>query len=165
MEHCDLVTLPMGWTNSRSLFFMMMSPTSFSLKSHISQSLISNDVLVKGSKSHYIQEDGFVWNNSTESRNASLCLGALYQLESHSPAHEILWRDLLWQETMALCSEIWVIGHYCTYEGQVADELQIAAIKNWGPCHSLSEVWAFLGTIGVLRIFIRNFAHCAHELV
>ena len=61
--------------------------------------------------------------------------------------------------------KFWVIGHYCTYEGQVADELRIAAIKNWGPCHSLSKIQAFLDTIGVLRIFIRNFAHCMHELV
>jgi hypothetical protein len=35
----------------------------------------------------------------------------------------------------------------------------------WGPCSTLSEVCAFLGTIGVCRIFIRNFAHRAHPLV
>jgi len=51
----------------------------------------------------------FVRNNSTESRNSLLCLGTLYQLESHSSAHEILRRDLLWQEAMALCSKI--LGH------------------------------------------------------
>jgi len=61
--------------------------------------------------------------------------------------------------------KFWVIGHCCTYEGWVTDELHIASIKNWGPCYSLSEVQAFLGTIGVLWIFICNFAHCAHELV
>jgi hypothetical protein len=29
----------------------------------------------------------------------------------------------------------------------------------------LSEVHAFLGTVGVMRIFIRNFAHRVHHLV
>src|SRR6202453_4266202 len=34
-----------------------------------------------------------------------------------------------------------------------------------GPCGNLSEVRAFLGTIGVIRIFIRDFALCANPLV
>jgi len=37
-------------------------------------------------------------------------------------------------------------------------------VVNWGPCRDLSDVRAFLGTIGVARIFIRNFAHRAHHL-
>jgi hypothetical protein len=39
------------------------------------------------------------------------------------------------------------------------------SIINWGPCENLSDVRAFLGTIGVCRLFIRNFAHRAHHLV
>ena len=38
-------------------------------------------------------------------------------------------------------------------------------IVNWGPCQDLSDIQAFLGTIGVCRLFIRNFAHRAHHLV
>src|ERR1700677_1969902 len=34
-----------------------------------------------------------------------------------------------------------------------------------GPCGNLSEVRAFLGTIGVVRIFIRDFALRANPLV
>ncbi|ETW78933.1 hypothetical protein HETIRDRAFT_453476 [Heterobasidion irregulare TC 32-1] len=34
----------------------------------------------------------------------------------------------------------------------------------WGPCRDLSDVRAFLGTIGVVWIFIQNFAHRAHAL-
>jgi hypothetical protein len=41
----------------------------------------------------------------------------------------------------------------------------VDAIGNWGPCKTLSEVCAFLGTVGVMRIFIRNFAHRVHHLV
>jgi hypothetical protein len=36
---------------------------------------------------------------------------------------------------------------------------------NWGPCKDLSDVRAFLGTIGVCRLFIKNFSHRAHQLV
>jgi hypothetical protein len=66
---------------------------------------------------------------------------------------------------LQLCVEkFWVLRHCCTFEGRIADESRVVAIKNWGPCTMLSEVRAFLGTVGVLRIFIRNFAHRAHHL-
>ena len=55
--------------------------------------------------------------------------------------------------------------HCWTYEGWIPDEKKVAVIKNWGPCNSLTGVHAFLGTVGVLCIFIRNFAHQAHDLV
>jgi hypothetical protein len=67
---------------------------------------------------------------------------------------------------LALCVErFWVVGHCCTSEGQIADESRVDAIRNWGPCKTLSEVHAFLGTVGVMWIFIRNFAHRVHHLV
>ena len=39
------------------------------------------------------------------------------------------------------------------------------AIHNWQPCKSLSEVCVFLGTVGIARIFIHNFAKRANTLV
>lgn len=51
-----------------------------------------------------------------------------------------------------------VVGHHSTSES-LPNESRVAVIKNWGPCKDLSEVHAFLGTVGVTRIFIRNFAH------
>jgi hypothetical protein len=67
---------------------------------------------------------------------------------------------------LVLCApEITVVGHVCTYKGRIADKSRVAAIRNWGPCQSLSEVHVFLGTIGVCRIFICNFAHRAHPLM
>jgi len=61
--------------------------------------------------------------------------------------------------------EIIVLGHRCTHEGRLPDESHIIAIRNWRPCENLSEVRAFLGTIGAIRIFIRNFVLRAHHLV
>jgi hypothetical protein len=39
---------------------------------------------------------------------------------------------------------------------------RVSAIVNWGPCNSLSEVRAFLGTMGVVR---KDFAYRAHALI
>ena len=61
--------------------------------------------------------------------------------------------------------EITVVGYYCTYEGQKVNEKRIAAIKNWEPCKMLSEVKAYLGTVGVVWHFIKNFTYHAHPLV
>src|ERR1700676_2914676 len=38
-------------------------------------------------------------------------------------------------------------------------------MRKWGACRTLTEVKAFLGTIGVCRIFIRNFAQRASPLI
>jgi hypothetical protein len=61
--------------------------------------------------------------------------------------------------------EIFVLGHRCTPEGRLPNELRVSAIWKWGPCQSLSEVHAFLGTVGVVQIFIKNFSLCAHPLI
>ena len=67
---------------------------------------------------------------------------------------------------LLLCVEkFWVVGHYCTREGRIADESRIVPIRDCTVCANKSDVRSFLGTVGVLRIFIRNFAHRAHHLV
>ena len=67
---------------------------------------------------------------------------------------------------LTLCApEITVVGHRCTQEGRLPDRSRVEKIEKWGPCKDLSDVRAFLGTIGVCRMFIKNFAHRAHHLV
>ena len=62
-----------------------------------------------------------------------------------------------------LCAEeITVVGHRCTPDGRLPDESRVEKVLNWGPCIDVSDVRAFLGTIGVCRMFIRNFAHRAN---
>jgi len=160
----QLVTLPMGWMNSVPIFH---DDVTYILQPEIPHLTIPyiNDIPVKGPKSRYIQDDGsfetipqnsgirrFVWEHFINLNCIAQCMkycGGTFS------------RKKLW-----LCiPKFWVIGHCYTYEGRVTDESRIASIKNWGPCYSLSEVQAFLGTIGVLWIFICNFAHCAHGLI
>ncbi|THH15796.1 hypothetical protein EW146_g4731 [Bondarzewia mesenterica] len=64
-----------------------------------------------------------------------------------------------------LCSpKITVVRHRCTPNSRLPEEPRVEKIINWGPCRDLSDVRAFLGTIGIIRIFIRNFAHCVYAL-
>ena len=67
---------------------------------------------------------------------------------------------------LLLCvNKFWVVGHCYTREGHIVDNSRIVAIKDWTVCSNKSNACSFLGTIGVVRIFIRNFAHRAHHLV
>ena len=68
------------------------------------------------------------------------------------------------KKSLVCAREITVVGHVCTPEGRVPDPVKVDKIVNWGPCADLSEVCAFLGTVGVVRVFIRNFARLAHPL-
>ena len=57
------------------------------------------------------------------------------------------------------------VGHHCMPQGRLPDVTRIDKITNWGPCKTLSNVWAFLGTVGMCHIFIPNFSWCANPLV
>ena len=70
-----------------------------------------------------------------------------------------------WYKSILFVPEITVLGHRCTAKGHLPDQDRLAKIVNWGPCKDLTNVHAFVGTIGVCRLFIKNFAHCAHHLV
>src|SRR6202020_1729716 len=159
-----LVTLPMGWTNSVPIFH---DDVTFILQPEIPSVTIPyiDDVPIKGPATQYIRNNGsyetipenpgirrFVWehfnNLNRVVQRMKYCGGTFSGLK------------------LAVCvEEIIVVGHRCTYTGRLPDKDNAATIRNWGPCKSLSDVRAFLGTVGVCRIFIRNFAHRAHHLV
>ena len=58
-----------------------------------------------------------------------------------------------------------MVGSRCTPIGRLPERERVDAISNWQACKTLSEVRAFLGTVGVTRIFIRDFARRANALV
>ena len=68
-------------------------------------------------------------------------------------------------KTRLCVPKITVLGHRCTFEGWLPNQGWVEKVVNWGPCKDLTNVRAFLGTIGVCRLFIQNFAHRAHHLV
>ncbi|KNZ80717.1 hypothetical protein J132_04691, partial [Termitomyces sp. J132] len=66
---------------------------------------------------------------------------------------------------LVLCTPTFkILGHICMPSSCVPDESHLALLEHWGPCKLLSEVWAFLSMVGILRILIKNFAHHAHNL-
>ena len=58
-----------------------------------------------------------------------------------------------------------MLGHKCTYEGRIPDESKTAKIQSWPPCKTVTDVRAFLGTAGTMRIWIKNFSTIARPLV
>ena len=159
-----LVTLPMGWTNSVPIFHDDVTEI---LRPEIPEYTIPyiDDVPVRGPASQYILPDGsfetipenngvrrFFWEHINNVNRIVQCIK--YSGGTFSG-----------HKSWICCAEITVLGHRCTTQGRLPDESKVAAIRNWGPCKDLSEVRAFLGTIGLLRIFIKDFAKRASPLV
>jgi hypothetical protein len=159
-----LTTLPMGWTNSVPIFHDDVSHILQDEIPHVTQPYI-DDVPVRGPATQYIQENGepetisdnpgirrFVWEHFQD-------LNRVVQRMKYSGGTFSGYKS-------TLCApEITVLGHRCTIDGRLPDTSRVSKIVNWGPCKDLTDVRAFVGTIGVCRLFIRNFAHRAHHLV
>src|SRR6202789_3850754 len=159
-----LVTLPMGWTNSVPIFH---DDVTFILKPEIPDVAIPyiDDVPIRGPEGRYILPDGteeripdnpgirrFVWehfqNVNRVVQRTKYCGGTYSGFKSTLCAEEIV-----------------AVGHRCTSQGRLPDQKYVDKITKWGPCKSVSEIRAFLGTIGVCRMFIQNFARRANSLV
>jgi hypothetical protein len=159
-----LVTLPMGWTNSVPIFH---DDVTFILQAEIPHTTIPyiDDVPVKKPKSTYLKTDG---SFETIPANPGIRRFIWKHFEN---LNRIVQRMKYCGGTFSgpklyLCvPEIFVLGHRCTPEGRLPDESRVSAIRKWGPCQTLSEVHAFLGTVGVVQIFIKNFALHAHSLI
>ena len=61
--------------------------------------------------------------------------------------------------------EVIILGHKCTYEGRIPEDSKTAKIHTWPPCKNVTDIWAFLGTAGTMRIWIRNYSAIARPLV
>jgi hypothetical protein len=57
-----------------------------------------------------------------------------------------------------------VVGHICSYEGRRLSVDRIGVIIRWGPLKDVSGVRQFLGTIGVLHMFIKDYGKLAQPI-
>jgi hypothetical protein len=159
-----LVTLPMGWTNSVPIFH---DDVTFILQPEIPNTTVPyiDDVPICGPAERYILPDG------TEERIPDNPSIRRFIWEHFQGLNRVVQRTKYCGGTYSgpktvLCTEeITVVGHRCTPSGRLPDPSRVDKIVKWGPCRDLSEVRAFLGTIGVCRIFIANFAKRANALV
>lgn len=158
-----LVTLPMGWTNSVPIFHDDVTHILQPEIPHITIPYI-DDVPIRGPASDYKKEDGsyvmipsnpgirrFVWEHFNNVNR--ICQRMKYCGGTFSG-----------HKAVVIAEEITVVGHRCTPKGRLPDTASVAKIVKWGPCKDLSDVRSFLGTIGVARIFIKDFALKANPL-
>jgi hypothetical protein len=159
-----LVTLPMGWTNSVPIFH---DDVSYILRDEIPEFTIPyiDDVPVKGPKHRYLLPDG------TEERTKENPGVRRFFIEHMNIINRVVQRikysggTFSGYKSLVCAEEVVVLGHQCTPQGRLPDKTKVAAVQKWGPCSTLSEVRAFLGTVGVLRIFIKNFSQRANALI
>src|SRR6202789_280427 len=158
-----LVTLPMGWTNSVPIFH---DDVTCILQPEIPDVTVPyiDDVPVKGPKSRYQLADGsyemipenlgirrFVWehfqNVNRVVQRMKYCGGTFSGFK-----------------TLLCAEEITVVGHRCTIHGRLPETDRVGVIDRWPACKSVTDVRMFLGTVGVCRVFIKDFAKLAGPL-
>ena len=158
-----LVTLPMGWTNSVPIFH---EDVTYILQPEIPHTTIPyvDDVPIRGPANRYLTKDG---SPETHPDNSGI---QHFVWEHFQGLNRVVQRMKYCGGTFSgykaiLCAEeITVVGHRCMPDGRLPDESRVEKVLNWGPCIDVSDVRAFLGTIGVCHMFIRNFAHRANPL-
>jgi transposase InsO family protein len=158
-----LTAIPMGYTNSVQI---MQGDFEFILQPEIPTYTrpFLDDAPVKGPKTRYMNENGtyqviaanpgvrrFVWEHLTN-------MNRIIQRVKHAGG------TLSGKKVEVCVPEITVVGHRITQEGRIAEPSKVQKIKDWPPCTNLSEVRAFLGTCGTLRIFIKNYSQVSQPL-
>ncbi|THH07693.1 hypothetical protein EW146_g9236 [Bondarzewia mesenterica] len=153
----------MGWTNLVPIFH---DDVTFILQPKIPDTTIPyiDDIPVHGLATQYLLPDGSPETHLDNPRIRRF-IWEHFQSLNHIVQRMKYSGGTFFGHKAILCSpKIIVVGHCCTPNGRLPEESHVEKIINWGPCRDLSDVRAFLETIGVIRIFIRNFAHHAHAL-
>ena len=159
-----LTSIPMGYMNSVQIFH---SDITFLLQEEIPHVTVPflDDIPVKGPVSRYQLDSGgyetipenqnirkFVWEHMQNVNRVVQRIkhtgGTFSALKSHICVEAAL-----------------VVGHKCTIEGRMPNEDRIQKIIDWPICRNLTEVRGFLGTLGTIRIFIKDFARHTSPLV
>lgn len=151
-----LTSIPMGYTNSMQI---QHGDLTFLLQDEIPDftAPFVDDVPVKGPASRYETKSGyemipenpgirkFIWehiNNANRIIQRIKHAGGTFS----GPKSRICTPSAV------------VVGHLCTYEGRLPDMARIQKIIDWPTCTNTTEVRGFLGTLGTIRIFIKDFA-------
>lgn len=158
-----LVTLPMGWTNSVPIFH---DDVTFILQDEIPEVTwpFLDDVPVGGPRTRYETEDG---GYETIPENKGI---RRFVWEQFERLNRVVQRMKYCGGTFSgkksvLCAEEFVVvGHLCTYDGRKPIPDRVGVISRWGPCKEVKDVRAFLGTIGTMRMFIKDFAKRASPI-
>jgi hypothetical protein len=159
-----LTTLLQGHANAVQVY---QGDTAFILQHEIPEymSPFIDDVPVKSMQTHYQREDGtyetipnnpgicrFIWEHCIMINRILQCLENVGATVSAS-------KFVLAAPTAT------IVGHKCMFEGHVPEESKVQKIRDWPEPTNHTQVRGFLGTCGVLRIFIRDFSCIARPLI
>ena len=158
-----LTKLPMGWTNAVPVFH---DNVTHILQLEVPQFTIPyiDDVPICGPATTY-QNDNRVFKTIPENSGTHRFIWEHFQNLNRIVQWMKYCGGIFLGKKSLLCThKITVVGHVCTPEGHVPDPTKVDKVANWGPCADFSKVRAFLGTIGVVCIFIKNFTCLTHPL-
>ena len=140
-----LTKLPMGWTNTVPVFH---DNVMHILQPEVPQFTIPyiDNVPIRRPMTTY-QNDNGVFETILENSSIRHFIWEHFQNLNHIVQQMKYCGGTFSGKKSLLCAhEITVVGHVCTPEGHVPDPMN------------------FLGTIGVIRVFIKNFACLVHPL-
>jgi hypothetical protein len=159
-----LTTLPQGHANAVQVY---QGDTAFILQHEILEymSPFVDNVPVKSVQTHYQRADStyetipdnpgirrFIWEHCT-------VINHILQRLENVGATVSASKFVLAAPTTT------IVGHKCTFEGCVPEESKVQKIRDWPEPTNHTQVRRFLGTCGVLHIFIRDFSHIACPLI
>ena len=159
-----LVTLLMGWTNSVLIFH---DDVTCILQPEIPDTTVPyiDNVPIRGPATRYLLPDG---SEERIAENPGICCFVWEHFQGLNHVVQCVkfcGRTFSGFKSLLCVEEIIAVGHRCTPLGRLPDVTHVDKIANWGPCKTLSDVHAFLGTVGVCHIFIQNFSRRANPLV
>ena len=158
-----LVTLPMGWTNSVPIFHEDITAVLQPEIPKVTEPFV-DDVPVKGPLTRYELPGG---GYETIPENPGI---RRFVWEHIQDVNRVIQRMKYCGGTFSgkktcLCQpEFTVVGHRVSYEGRKPTPDRVGVISRWGPCRDVSDVRAFLGTVGTFRVFIPNYASRAEPI-
>jgi len=158
-----LTTLPTGWTDALAIFH---ADIIFILEPKIPDPALPfiDDTTIKGPKTCYEIEGG---GYETILANPQI---RRFMWEHLSDIHCIFHQFLCAGATISATKlfiavpAVTILGHKCNYEGRIPDDSKIDRIRNWPSCKNLTDVRAFLGIAGYMRIWIKDFSSIARPL-
>jgi hypothetical protein len=152
-----LTCLPQGWTNAGAIFH---KDVTFILEPEIRDVTwpFMDNCSTKGPMTRYEAVDSRYETNPT---NLLICR---FIWEHLTNVHHILHRlrcagtTISAKKLFVAVPEVVILEHKCTYEGCMPDDSKMAKIHDWPPCKNVTDIRAFLGIMGYMRIWIKNYS-------
>jgi hypothetical protein len=156
--------LPQGSTNAVAIFH---GDVTFILEPKIPSIAkpFLNDTTIQGPTSWYETPGG---GYETILKNASIqCFIWEHLNDVHHVIHHLGHAGVTVSapKLFIAAPEVLILSHKCTYEAHILDNSKTAKIESWPPCKTVTDVRAFLGTAGTMRIWIKDYSAIAHPLI